>query len=126
MEDAAYTMRWLSAFLFTAAVEVPVVILLLRSTGKPVWRLLILAIVAQCASHPAVWFIFPTLGLKYWNMILVAESWAVLSETVIYFGLNDKVKLSRALLVSLFANGMSYGFGLASQIAARHYNLTVF
>lgn len=115
MDDAAYTMRWLQAFLFTVAVEVPIVVLLLRSTGKPMWRLVVLALVAQCASHPAVWFVFPTLGLRYWNMIVIAEAWAVLSETFIYFGLNEKTSVPRAFGVSLFANALSYGFGLASQ-----------
>ena len=115
MHDHSYVLRWLSAFLFTVALEVPIVAWLTRPTQKNLGRRVALAVCAQCASHPAVWFIFPTLGLKYWNMIMLAECWAVLSETLIYFGLNEKLSLRRALLISLCANGLSYGLGFASQ-----------
>jgi hypothetical protein len=100
-----YVLRWLVAFALTVAIEVPLVTLLLRG---PLRRRVALAIVAQCVSHPAVWFVFPELGLRYPVMLLVAESWAVLSETAVYALLGDGVSPRRALGVSLLSNGASY------------------
>ena len=115
MDERQYVLRWLSAFLFTATLEIPIVVALLRQTGKPLARRFAMALTAQVASHPAVWFVFPALGMSYWKMIVVAECWAVLSETAIYFGLTEGLRLRRAFFVSLLANSVSYGLGLLSQ-----------
>lgn len=98
-------LHWLVAFALTVAIEVPLATALLRG---PYRRRVTLAVVAQCASHPAVWFIFPELPLRYPIMLVVAESWAVLSEAAIYALLGDGVSPRRALGVSLLANAASY------------------
>lgn len=114
-DESGYVLKWLSAFLFTTALEVPIVLLLTRRLGLPWPRRLAVAITAQCASHPAVWFIFPALGMIYRDQIIVSEAWALLSETVIYFAILERLKLSRAFAVSLLANGISYALGVLSQ-----------
>src|SRR5262249_38271161 len=104
-ETVGYVVRWLAAFAFTVAVEVPIAAALLR--GPRLRRRVALAVVAQCVSHPAVWFIFPELGLRYGVMLALAESWAVLSETAVYYPPGDGVSLRRAFAVSLAANAAS-------------------
>lgn len=106
-----FVLRWLTAFAFTLAVEVPLAAWLLRRGRAR--RRVALAVVAQCVSHPAVWFIFPELGLRYGLMVALAESWAVLSEAAVYAALGDGVTLRRALAVSLAANAASVLFWLA-------------
>jgi hypothetical protein len=103
-----FVLRWLVAFGVTVAVEVPIVTLLLPRAGRPRGRRVALALVAQAASHPAVWFVFPELPLRYAALIALAESWAVLSEAAIYRALGDGVGWRRAFGVSLLANGASY------------------
>jgi hypothetical protein len=98
-------LQWLAAFALTVAIEVPIASVLLRG---PRGRRVVLALVAQCASHPAVWFIFPELPVRYRVMLILAESWAVLSESAIYALLGDGVSWRRAFGVSLLANTASY------------------
>jgi hypothetical protein len=97
--------QWLIAFLLTVAIEAPIVTLLLRG---PLRRRIPLAVVAQLASHPAVWFVFFALPLRYTTALVLSESWAVLSEATIYALLGDNVSWRRALGVSLLANTASY------------------
>ncbi len=115
MDETGYVLKWLSAFLFTMALEVPIVVALTHRLGKPWPRRLAVALTAQCASHPAVWFIFPSLGMVYRDQIIVSELWALLSETFIYVGIFEKLTLPRAFAISLLANGVSYGLGVLSQ-----------
>lgn len=69
---------WLIGFLFTQAIEVP---LYLRVThGR--WST---SFLASTLTHPIVWFVFPAvcpLAWGYWGMVLAAEVFAVLGETV--------------------------------------------
>ena len=111
-----YVARWFTAFLFTVAVEVPIATTFLRGKEPfPVWRRFVLALAAQCASHPAVWVVYPELPIPYWTMIVIAETWAFGSETVLYAALGRGVSWRRAAGVSLVANGLSYGIGLLLQ-----------
>jgi hypothetical protein len=98
-------LRWLAAFALTLAIEVPLATLLLPGPRR---RRITLAVVAQCVSHPAVWFVFPELPLSYRMMLVVAESWAVLSEAAVYALLGDGVSPRRALGVSLLTNATSF------------------
>jgi hypothetical protein len=64
-------------------------------------------------THPAVWFIFPELGLPYGVMLAVAETWAVVAEAAVYWMLGDDVPLGRAVAVSFASNAASFAIWLA-------------
>jgi hypothetical protein len=113
--EPLYVTKWFFAFLFTMTLEVPVVVALTRSLELAWPRRLAVAITAQCASHPAVWFIWPALGMTYRDQIIASEIWAFGSETLIYFAVMRGLKFHRALLIALVANGLSYGLGVVTQ-----------
>ena len=73
---------------------------------------------ANLASHPAVWLIFPelgaALGLQRALTLVVSEAWAFGLEAWIYWLLIGPGQLRRALAASLAGNGLSLaaGYGL--------------
>lgn len=95
--------RWLLAFVFTQAVEVPIY-LRAGAGGRT-------AFLASTWTHPVVWFGFPLLqglGLGYWGMVLAAEVFAVGIEAL-WLRVNG---VRRALVWSLVANAASALTGL--------------
>ena len=106
-----FLIAWSKAFALTVLIQLPIVFLCLESALPPKGRRLGIALFAQLASHPAVWFVFPRLGLTYWLMVAFAEAWAVLSETAFY-ALLAPTSVRRAVLVALAANTASFGIGL--------------
>ena len=109
----AYVVAWFKAFLFTAALEVPFVVWAYRrvSPRMPAPRRAVVAFFAQLASHPLVWFVIPTMTASYRSTLIVAESWAVLSETALYAAILGGGS-GRAFAVALLANMGSFGLGL--------------
>jgi hypothetical protein len=76
-----------------------------------------LVALANVASHPAVWFIFPALALGASARLTLSELWAVLLELGVYrLALRD-LPVSRALAASALANGASLGLGLLLRAA---------
>ena len=108
---------WLKAFLLTVLVETPLAVTLLRPAEPRLGRRIALVLFANVASHPAVWFIFPGLGLPYIPMLILAEAWAVLSEALFYRLVFEKTGAVEALGISALANGASFGIGLLVQAA---------
>lgn len=107
-----YVLAWLRAFALTVAIEVPIAAFLVRREEPRLPRRLVLLFFANLASHPAVWFVFPALGLDYELTVLIAEAWAFGSEALFYrFAFTD-VDWRRAVGVSALANGASFGTGL--------------
>jgi hypothetical protein len=94
-------MTWLTYFLFTQIIEIPIYGYALRGRVA-------VAFGASAITHPIVWFVFPRLIDSWWPMVLAAESFAVIAEAIWLraFGLR------RALAWSLAANGASFLFGL--------------
>lgn len=104
---------WLLAFLITVAVEVPLVALLLRGRDPGRWRLLMLVLFANLATHPAVWFVFPQLlyvGTP--EFLLASELWAVAAEALFYGVAIPGVSPSRAATTSIVANAASFIVGI--------------
>jgi len=97
---------WLSAFLFTQVVEMPIYARLARAG----W---IAAFGASALTHPIVWFVIPALVPgDYWVMVAVAETFAVVAEALyLHFGF----QVRRALLWSLLANASSASLGMMSR-----------
>jgi hypothetical protein len=66
---------------------------------------------ASTLTHPVVWFVFPQLyerGLGYWEMVAVAETFAVGVEALWLVARGVR----RALAWSLLANAASVAVGL--------------
>jgi len=64
-------------------------------------------VVAQFATHPSVWFVLPMLGLPWAGYVLLAESWAVSLECLLYRLVFPALSWQRALGVAFLANGAS-------------------
>jgi hypothetical protein len=115
--------RWLWAFLFTQAVEVPIYVFGLRA--RPIE-----ALGASALTHPIVWFVIPPLfewiylallaphpslrlapEPRYWTMVVLAEAFAIGAETL-YMRAFDR---ENALRWSLAANLASVTLGLISR-----------
>ncbi len=108
---------WLKAFLLTVLVETPLAAALLRPAEPRLARRTALVLFANLASHPAVWFIFPALGLPYLPTLLISEAWAVLLEALLYRLVFEKTDAVEALGISALANGASFGIGLLLRAA---------
>ncbi len=112
-------MKWLVAFLFTQAVELPFWTLALRRGGRrdgaaerPAWpAALLIALGASALTHPVVWFVFPALkpAMGYWPMVALAELFAVGVEAA-YMRAEG---VRHALAWSLAANAASFSLGIA-------------
>ncbi len=120
---------WLSAFLFTQTVEIPVYVLVIRHAlreghvARP-RRLplqLALAFGASAITHPVVWFVIPRLApsfadpsAAYLEYVFRAEAFAFIVEAF-YFHMIQGVSIWRALGWSFLANGLSAGAGFLSR-----------
>lgn len=113
-------MKWLVAFLFTQAIELPVWLWALRRAPRrtgpreaarpgPAGAVLI-ALGASALTHPVVWFVFPELRpwIGYWPMVALAEAFAVGVEAV--YMRAEGVRW--AVGWSLVANAASFGLGI--------------
>src|SRR4051812_43739523 len=107
-----YVGLWFKAFLITLLLEAPIAAALFRAVEPRTLRRLGLVFFANLASHPAVWFVFPNLGLSYYPALLLAELWAVLVEALFYRLVFEEADGLQVLGVSALANGASFGAGL--------------
>lgn len=105
--------EWFAAFALTVVVEVPIVVLLLRGQARVgVPRLGILALYANLASHPLVWFVFTQLFLVGTpEYVAAAEGWAFGIEALFYAVAVPGVSARRAVVASLLANATSFLLG---------------
>jgi hypothetical protein len=103
---------WLAAFCLTLLVEIPAVVLLARRLEPRPRRRAALALLGNVLSHPAVWFVFPALGLGWVATTTLSESWAWLVEAALYRAGFAHAGWRPALVVSLVANLLSFGLGL--------------
>ncbi len=110
-------LAWFRAFLLTLAIEELAAGWLLRRDVAPLRGGALIA-VANVASHPAVWLIFPELGqgLRWPRLVtlLASEAWAVGLEALIYALFLGTGRTKQAVRVSLLANGLSFSIGLGA------------
>ena len=106
---------WLIAFAVTLLIEAPIATALL-APAEPSWkRRTALALFAQLVSHPAVWFVFPALGLlgvRWTASTALAEAWAFVIEAVFYRVALPSLTARRAMTTSAISNAASFGAGL--------------
>ncbi len=104
---------WLRAFAVTLLVEIPIATPLLRIVERSVARRIAIVTVANLATHPLVWFLFPGLAFRPPMRLALSEAWALLAEIAIYRLVWPSLRVRRAVLVSLAANAASVAAGFA-------------
>ena len=102
---------WLIAFAVTVASELLVAVPLLAPGGSRARRASAVFL-AQLATHPSVWFIWPLLGLQRPHFLIVAETFALLTEALIYRFSFERLAWARCFAASAVANGVSVFIGL--------------
>jgi hypothetical protein len=105
--------NWLRAFGLTLLVEIPIAVTLLGRVEPKLARRIWVVVVANLATHPLVWFLFPGLAAGRAARIGLSEAWAIIAELAIYRLVWPSLQLRRAAVVSLAANGASVAVGLA-------------
>ena len=105
--------NWLRAFGLTLIVELPIAAPLLSAAEPLLGRRLAVIALANLATHPLVWFLFPGLALGHGARLALSEAWAFVAELAIYLLVWPALRFRRALLASLAANGASFAVGLA-------------
>jgi len=107
--------HWFRAFVLTLATEQLTAGWLLRRE-VPWGRRSALIAIANIASHPAVWLIFPELGAALgwsrWLTLGVSEAWAFGLEALIYGLFLGPGHARRAASVSALANASSLALGV--------------
>lgn len=104
---------WLRAFGLTLLVEVPVAAPLLARADARLARRIAVVAVANLATHPLVWFLFPGLTFGRGARFALSEAWAAGAEIAIYMLFWPSLRLGRAAVVSLAANAASVVIGAA-------------
>ena len=103
---------WLPAFLLTLAVEAPIVAIILRRFEPDLIRLGILVLFANLATHLAVWYVITQLLLvDTWPYLLVAETWAIAAEAVLYWAAIRGLRPTSSIGVALIVNLASFAAG---------------
>jgi hypothetical protein len=103
---------WFAAFVVTIAVEAPIVVWLLRGMERDLVRLGIVIVMANLATHPAVWYVFTQLLLVGTvGYIIVAEVWAMAAEAILYWAAIRGLSMRRAVAISVIANLASFAAG---------------
>jgi hypothetical protein len=117
-----FVLLWLKAFALTCLLETPLGARLLRPSEPRLLRRVLAVLVANLASHPAVWFVFPELGAAHPGATLaLSEFWAFASELGIYRLVfpSPSLTLRRAALIAALANALSFATGWALRAAWR-------
>lgn len=107
--------HWFRAFAWTLLIE-QVVAGVMLGRAIPAWgRRCSIVAVANLASHPAVWLIFPELGaglgLSSTTSLVVSEIWAFGLEGWIYWLFLGSSQARLALKTTIVANAVSLGLG---------------
>ena len=103
---------WFAAFVLTLAVEVPLVLAMLRREEPQLARLAVLVVTVNLATHLVVWYVATQLlrvgTIEY---VVAAETWAILAEALFYVAAIRGLTLARAVLVAGVANLASFLVG---------------
>jgi hypothetical protein len=104
---------WLRAFALTLLAELPIATWLLATVERSVGRRIAIVVIANLATHPLVWFLFPGLAVGRSVRFGLSELWAVVAEIAIYRLVWPAIRVRRAAVVSLLANAASVAVGFA-------------
>lgn len=105
---SSYGVRWIVAFAFTQAIEVPLYLRLLRCRF---W----VAFGASAITHPILWFLFfPCVPFAHRTKLVLGEITVCLVEAG-YFRLVQRTRPATALWIAFVANAASLGAGEVSR-----------
>jgi len=104
---------WLVAFLSTVCVELFVAVPLLAATGAPPARRAGVVVLANLATHPLVWFLFPEWVRLGSGRLVAAELFALSVEGAAYLLVWPRLRFPRAFATSALANGASLAVGIS-------------
>ena len=115
--DNFYEIEFLKALLFTVSIETIVLLILVKvipffkKYNISNLKIIFTGILSSFATLPYVWFIFPAFIFDQNLYIMTSESFAVITETLIFRHLL-KLKFKNSLLLSLACNMISFAAGL--------------
>lgn len=97
-----YAVLWLSAFVWTMAIELPIYAGFLRRWFEHWWAPVLLCAACQATTHPILWFLAPRWE-PYWSWVLICEACVVLAEAAIIAGVlqNQTPRRAEALRMGL-------------------------
>ena len=111
--------EWLTAFLFTLVLEAPIYVLFLRRRCGGVVAPLAITLFVNCATHPALWYLFPRFE-PYALWLVIAELWVAVTEGIlIAAALRFRPTVSRALKTGLIASFVANLFSTTVGLLAR-------
>lgn len=97
---------YLPSLLFTLAVELPLLIVLLRGRA-PAAKALLAGLLGTGVMHPLLWYVWPQLFSDYWAYIVSGELLVLVVEAVVIQAI-ARPGAARALAASGIANAASY------------------
>lgn len=104
---------WLPAFAATLAIEAPVVILALHRASRSLAALTVVVLFANLATHLGIWFVATQLlDPGTLPFAVIAETWAVAGEALLFWAAIAGVTPGRAFLTAVAANAASFLLGL--------------
>jgi hypothetical protein len=89
--DNSYEIEFLKALLITISIETVLLFLLVKKVsffklaGISNLKIITVGILASLATLPYVWFIFPVFISVQTGYIITSESFAVITETIIFY-----------------------------------------
>ena len=98
-------MEWLTAFLLTLGIEIPVLVLLLREENH--YKTISAGFLMNLISHPTLWFILPSVLPKE-QYIMLGEMTAYVIESILLLLFFRKEQKTRILLVTFIVNSLSF------------------
>jgi uncharacterized membrane protein len=104
---------WLSAFVFTLGVELPVGYALLRRVQPSTWRVLLACALGSTLTHPTLWYVMPRFFSSYPTYLVTCELGIVVLEAWVLWLLAARGSWARAALTSATMNTASCFLGLA-------------
>ena len=103
--DLHYFFGWLTAFVWTCAIEIPIYALFFRPRFKSPWTAVGLAFGLQVVTHPTLWYAIPQFE-PYETWLLVAETGVTTTEALlasVALHLADRSQPGRAVGVGALA-----------------------
>ena len=95
---------WVSSYLLTIALELPVLLLVFESVSRV--RVILVGLLATSLTHPVLWWVWPHVVSDYTTAILSGEVIIVVAETIVLrLGVGCGWRL--AMAGSALANGTS-------------------
>jgi len=98
-------MEWITAFLLTLGIEIPVLILLLKEEN--LYKTISAGFLMNLISHPTLWFILPSVLPKE-HYIMLGEMTVYAIEVILLLLFFRKEQKTKILLITFIVNSLSF------------------